>query len=341
MYGTRWFLPATVIFINIAAVCGQQKTPTAVVSPSSSSSTAVAVTVNGQPITENAVRRALRRVPTDEHEKARPAILQLLIDNALLDQYLEQNGVAIDRKQVEAKMRQVRDELKKNDKTFEQMLRELITTEAEFCSAIEAQLRWDQYTEKQATDENLLKVFNAEREMFDGSLVRARHILLTPAANDPKAAENDKADLLKFKKEIEEKVSKELAKLPAESDKQARDIARHKFTDEVFSDYARKCSACPSKERGGDVDWFPRGGHMVESFAKAAFALKPYQMSEIVESPFGFHLILATDRREGQETKFEEVKAEVKELYCAQLRERICATMRPTAKIAVSESSKP
>jgi parvulin-like peptidyl-prolyl isomerase len=176
--------------------------------------------------------------------------------------------------------------------------------------------------------------------MFDGTLVRARHILLSPPADDPKAVAKAGEDLLRFKKEIEEKVARELAKLPAEADRLARETARCQLLDQVFSDYARKYSDCPTKELGGDVDWFPRGGHRVEAFSKAAFALKPYQMSDVVTSPFGCHLILATDRKAGLETKFEDVKAEVKDVFCAQVRERICAAARPTAKILISRPSK-
>jgi len=330
-----------VLVISGHAIFAQQTPaapPTALVS--SSSTNAVAATANGQPISEISVRRALKRFAPEKRAEARPAILAHLIDNALLDQYLEQQGVAVDRKEVEAKLHQVRDDLKKNDTTFEQLLRELTTTEQEFRSAIEAQIRWDKFVEKQATDENLLKMFNTEREMFDGTMVRARHILLSPPSNDPQAEEKAKADLLRYKKEIEEKVTKGLASPQAQTDELARENARRKLLEESFSDYARKYSACPSKELGGDVDWFPRGGHMVDAFSKAAFALKPLQMSEVVKSPFGLHLILATDRKEGQDTKLEDVKAEVKDVFCAQLRERICAAMRTSAKITIDPPAK-
>jgi peptidyl-prolyl cis-trans isomerase C len=323
-------------------VCAQPRPaspPIAVVSPSPATA-AVAATVNGQPISENAVRRALKRVEPEQQERARVAILDFLIDNALLDQYLEQRGVVVERKEVEAKLQQVRDDLKKRDKTFEQLLRELRSTEQEFQSAIEAQIRWDKYTDQQATDENLRKLFNNEREMFDGTLVRARHILLSPSTSDAKAVEKASADLLQYKKEIEDKVAKEVAKLPVETDKLARETARRQLLEQTFSDYARKYSVCPSKEVGGDLDWFPRGGHMVEAFSKAAFALKPFEISDVIQSPFGSHLILATDRKEGPETNLEDVKAEVKEVFCAQLRARICAEARPTAKISINEPSK-
>jgi peptidyl-prolyl cis-trans isomerase C len=340
MKGTVWLVAGTALVSSGYTAFAQQGSaspPAAVVSASNTN--AVAATVNGQPISENAVRRALKRFAPEQRADARPAILDHLINNSLLDQYLEQQAVTVDRKEVDAKLQQMRDDLKRNDSTLDQLLRDLMATEQELRSVIEAQLRWDKYVEKQATDENLVKLFNAEREMFDGTMVRARHILLSPAADDSKAEEKAKADLLRFKKEIEEKVAKDLATIQAQPDDLARDIARHKLLEDAFSDYARKFSACPSKELGGDVDWFPRGGHMVEAFSKAAFALKPWQMSDVVKSPFGLHLILATDRKAGPETKFEDVKAEVKDVFCTQLRERICVAMRGTAKISITSPS--
>ena len=143
--------------------------------------------------------------------------------------------------------------------------------------------------------------------MFDGTMVRARHILLSPPPDDAQAAEKAKADLLGYKKEIEDRVKQHMAKLPADADARVRENARKKFVDETFSEFASKYSVCPSKEQGGDVDWFPRGGHMVETFSKAAFALKPYEGMDIVKTPFGYHLVLVTDRRPGLDTKFEDV----------------------------------
>jgi hypothetical protein len=50
----------------------------------------IAATVNGQPIAEKAVQRGLKRVPPDKQAEARQQILKRLIENALLDQYLQQ-----------------------------------------------------------------------------------------------------------------------------------------------------------------------------------------------------------------------------------------------------------
>src|SRR5207249_9554028 len=94
-----------------------------------------------------------------------------------------------------------------------------------------------------------------------------------------------------------------------------------------------KGSACPSKEKGGDLGWFRRVGSMVEPFARTAFALKPYQMSDPVASKFGTHLILVTDRRPGKPAKFEEVKEVVKDVYCDRLRDDMLTQLRSRAQI--------
>jgi peptidyl-prolyl cis-trans isomerase C len=76
---------------------------------------------------------------------------------------------------------------------------------------------------------------------------------------------------------------------------------------------------------------------MVEQFATAAFALKPYEMSGPVKTQFGYHLILCTGRMPGKSVKFEEVKEEVREAYCNQLRDAVVNRYRPAAKIVIAK----
>jgi len=177
--------------------------------------------------------------------------------------------------------------------------------------------------------------------MFDGTTMRARHILFSPPPGDAKAVEQAKAQLLAFKKQIEEEVVKGLAKLPTNTDNLEREKARTRLLEEAFATVAREKSACPSQAQGGDLGWFPRAGSMVEPFARTAFSLKPYQISDVVATQFGYHLILATDRRPGKEAKFEEVKEAVKDVYGEQLRDAICAQSRPRSKIVVNPPPKP
>lgn len=73
-----------------------------------------------------------------------------------------------------------------------------------------------------------------------------------------------------------------------------------------FADLAKEHSICPSKEDGGNLGAFGRG-QMVQEFEEAAFALKKGELSGVVESSFGFHIIESLARTEEVQA-FEEVK---------------------------------
>ena len=247
---------------------------------------------------ESAVQRGLDQVPPARHAEVRPEIMNYLIDNALIDQYLMQLNISADGKEVDAQLQKLWQEIKTSGKTNEEVLKKLRLTEEELRTHIAATLRWDKWVETQCNDKLLNEFFDANRNMFDGSTVRARHILLTPASNNPQAADQAKAQLLLYRKQVEEQVAAGLAKLPPTTDNLARETARTKLMDDAFAAVAREKSACPSKAQGGDVGEFPRLD-MVDPFARAAFALKPYQMSDVVKTQYGYHLILTTARRRG------------------------------------------
>lgn len=67
-----------------------------------------------------------------------------------------------------------------------------------------------------------------------------------------------------------------------------------------------------SKSKGGDLGFFARGT-MVDSFETAAFALNKGQLSAIVESDYGFHIIKVTDHKDAHKATLEEASAEIKE----------------------------
>ena len=78
-----------------------------------------------------------------------------------------------------------------------------------------------------------------------------------------------------------------------------------------FADIARKNSQDPgSAPNGGDLDYFTRGS-MVKSFEDSAFSMKKGEVSSVVESEFGFHIIKLTDIKVPKQRSFDEMKAEL------------------------------
>ncbi len=117
--------------------------------------------------------------------------------------------------------------------------------------------------------------------------VHARHILISagktasPDAPGPAPSESDKAQ----------------ARAKAEQ------VLKRARAGEDFATLAKQFSSDPgSKDKGGDLGWFA-AGQMVPEFDKAAFALQPGQISDIVESQFGFHIIKVEERRMGEKDR--------------------------------------
>lgn len=63
-----------------------------------------------------------------------------------------------------------------------------------------------------------------------------------------------------------------------------------------FAEVAKRVSKCPSRSQGGDLGFFTRG-QMVPQFDKVAFTLPSGELSEPVQTQFGWHLLTVTDQR--------------------------------------------
>ncbi len=295
--------------------------------------TGVAATVNSQQIPEVAVWRALRQFPLEEHAIARKEILNHLIENMLIDQYLVALKIEITPAEVDKLLEELKAELKKANKDYTTELQSMMLTEAEFRVEVSAQMKWDKFLKQQGTDQALQGFFDKRPDLFDGSLVRARHILLTPGTEPAKIAEAKKK-LTDIKAMIAAEGDKTAA--VAAADPLAKETARTKRADEVFAEMAKNHSTCPSKSNGGDLQFFPRVGAMVEPFAEAAFKLNLFQMSDVVETEFGQHLIMVIAKSPGKPRKFDEVKEDVRAVYAMQLRQAVVGQMKPKSQIVMT-----
>jgi hypothetical protein len=151
--------------------------------------------------------------------------------------------------------------------------------------------------------------------------VRARHILIAVnATDDPakKAVKKEKAEALR-KQLIESKGAN-------------------------FEKLAKDNSDCPSKAMGGDLGEF-RKGQMVPAFEVVAFSLKTNEISAVVETDFGYHVIQMTEHNAPRTVAFDEVKPQIAAQYKGrQLQEKagpFIQELRNKAKITYQNGAEP
>lgn len=139
----------------------------------------------------------------------------------------------------------------------------------------------------EATDEEIEAFYFENTEQFEQpEQVEASHILIQLTPGETEEARAAKVEQLEALRErIEE--------------------------GEDFADLAREASEdVGSAERGGHLGFFGRG-QMIPAFEEAAFALEPGELSDVVETQFGYHLIRVSDRRDAGTVPLEEVSDQI------------------------------
>lgn len=149
------------------------------------------------------------------------------------------------------------------------------------------------------------------QEQGVGTQVKARHVLLRLPA-DATPAQRDSVTKL------------------------AQDLRKRALAGEDFAGLAKKYSQEPGADKsGGDLGFFGKG-QMVAPFEEAAFKMQPGQISEIVETPFGLHIIKLEDRKM---QSFEELKtnfrAQIKQKMVQDAEQKYVKTLTDTMKIEV------
>ncbi|MEA3286179.1 MAG: peptidylprolyl isomerase [Candidatus Marinimicrobia bacterium] len=130
------------------------------------------------------------------------------------------------------------------------------------------------------------------REIYDrsGTELKARHILVQYKGGPRSSSDRSKSEALAIMGQINNRLSK----------------------GELFEDLAKEFTEDPSgKDSGGDLGWFG-WGKMVGPFQDAAFALAPGEVSNVVETTFGYHIIKLEAKREIERGSFEEEKSALK-----------------------------
>ncbi|UCG12634.1 MAG: peptidyl-prolyl cis-trans isomerase, partial [Deltaproteobacteria bacterium] len=165
-------------------------------------------------------------------------------------------------------------------------------TEEEVKSRLARDIATKQFIDEQfakhveVSDKEIKDYYESNPDAFKApEQVRASHILIKV---EPQADEAKKAESRKKLEMIQQRVKK----------------------GEDFAALAREFSEGPSSTKGGDLGYFRRG-QMVKPFEDAAFGLKPGEVSDIVETRFGYHLIKVVDKKPETTIGYEEVKERI------------------------------
>jgi len=174
------------------------------------------------------------------------------------------------------------------------------------------------------TEEDARKYYSENQQQFEiPEQVRASHILIKPDTSDPN---------------VEPALAKAAAKAKAE------ELLKQIKDGDDFAELALANSGCPSSARGGDLGFFSRG-RMVPAFEEAAFALEVGQVSDIVETQFGYHIIKVTDRKDASATMFEQAKDDILKLLTqtrqAELAKEYIESLKAQANIVYPPGEEP
>ena len=246
--------------------------------------------VNGEPVMRSALARMLkphtgRELSREQAQQLQIQAMRQLISEKLIDQFLRERKFRPTRAQVDGEISRQKKVYEASPVaarvSFEEMLRRRGISLKALREDPPLQLRFSTYVRANLTEEEVRGAYENDRESW--TEVRARHILI------------------------------DTRKLKTDEEKGAARARAEKLRSEVvagadFAKLALENSACGSKEQGGDLGYFPRRGRMAEEFAAAAFALEVGEISPVVESPFGYHVIQSMDVRPDPDATLEEAR---------------------------------
>ena len=281
-----------------AGVRGQEPAPKG--KPTAGAESKVLATVGKTEITDDTVNTILSRYPgvkPNQLASLRKRILGQLIQRELMMAYLRTAPCPADKLAETKKM--MTERLKTRNMTLKQYLARQGKTEADLRASVTMQAIQEQTLSKEKVAA-LIK--SAPPAYFDGTKLNASHILLMSPAY---ASQADKT-----------KAREKLTEI-------AKEIKDGKVT---FEAAAKMHSACPSSKDGGALGRAFPFEAMDTGFSKAAFALKVNEVSGIVESGFGYHLIKVTKRTEGTGKPGPEAPAAAKRILMTTMQADIIRT---------------
>jgi peptidyl-prolyl cis-trans isomerase C len=256
--------------------------------------------VNDEEVTKADLDRLIRNmelsagqpVPAERRDEILRSALDQLITYTALRQEIRSRNIAVPEPEVEANLAEMRKQFP-TEKDFEKALADRAMTmdrlraDARVDMAINKMMEGEVALQPEATDAQVRDFYDKNPDKFkQDEAVRASHILIgvKPDADD---------------------ATKQKARARAEG------LAKQAKAGADFADLARKNSDDGSAQAGGDLNFFAPG-QMVAPFDRAAFAMEPGQISDVVETDFGYHVIKVTDKRAASTVPFEQASPRIR-----------------------------
>lgn len=172
---------------------------------------------------------------------------------------------------------------------------------------------------KEALAQNIDKEEKVKRQIEEATRdILIREYLKGEIEGKIKVSEEDaKAYYEENKSKFIEPAKVKVSHILVETEAEAKDILTKLSGGADFGALAKEKSKCPSKEKNGDLGFLAKG-QTVPEFEMAAFSLEPGQLSDVVKTQFGYHIIKVTEKQPEKERLFEEVKDEVSQLLLSQ-----------------------
>jgi len=257
-------------------------------------------------------------MPDESHETIYREGIDHVVNTKLLMLFLARQKVPAAAEKVDEEIERLKQQLKGEGQDLATALYQTGASMDDVRKQIEDRVRWNEFLKSKATDAALRTFVAANRDLFRGTQIRASHIMLRvePNASDAQK-EKIKQKLANIKKEIEGGTI-------------------------TFAAAANKYSEDPANAggAGGDLDYFSLNTGLIEEFTNVAFKLKKGIISDPVETPFGYHLIQVTDRKEGKEPDFEQNRVYILNQFAPDLQKQVVTAEKKAAKIDIKPMPK-
>lgn len=279
------------------------------------------------------------------HLMIKDRVIKELIVKKLLDQEIEKRHIKVSNADMEKELKNIIDKVGSKEK-FNELLKQNGVSASQFKKDLSDEVKIQKLVDSLAvvsiSDADAKKFYKENTDKFKfPEKVRASHILVSANAEELK----DKiVNTPEGKKMTPEQLSDAVKKAQNEKLAKAQKIlAEVKKDPKMFAKIAKDNSDdLMSAKQGGDLGFFGQS-EMVEPFSKTAFAMKPNTISEIVETPYGYHIIMVTDRMKAGVEPFDKVKDEIKSFLENQekvkLLQEFIDTLKNNAKIEYKDAS--